>query len=135
MSRFILQLTGLVIVLTAIIYGLNAAYGPAIINPFAPTILLFMALLTLMTYWFTARMVAASPDNFLVAYLGGMVLRLLLSLSLVLVYFYRGGARQGHATWTFLGAFFALYFLCTGFEIWAVLSNLRPFSKKQVSEK
>jgi len=26
------------------------------------------------------------------------------------------------------------YFLGAGFEIWAIFSNLRPFSKKQVPE-
>jgi hypothetical protein len=52
----------------------------------------------------------------------------------VLVYFYRGGAREGYGTWTFLGAFFILYFLAAGFEIWAILSNLRPISKKQVAQ-
>ena len=135
MSRFILFLTAFVIVLTAAIYGLNAVYGPALISPFAPSILIFMALLTLVTYWVTARLVAASPDNFMGAYFGSMVVRLLLSVGLVMVFFYRGGARQGHGTYTFLGAFFTLYFLCAGFEIWAIFSNLRPFSKKQVPEE
>ncbi len=62
-----------------------------------------------------------------------MVLRLLLSLGLVLIYLYKGGAREGDARWTFLGAFFILYFLFAGFEVWTVLSNLRPFSKRGVT--
>ena len=39
-----------------------------------------------------------------------------------------GGART-EGTMGLLIAFFTLYFLYAGFEIWAILSNLRPFSK------
>ncbi|UOQ73694.1 hypothetical protein [Hymenobacter cellulosilyticus] len=63
-----------------------------------------------------------------------MVLRLLLSLTLVLVFLYKGGGKQGHGTWTFLGSFFLMYFLFAGFEIWSILSNLRPFSKPGESQ-
>ena len=130
MSRFLLQFAAFVLALMAIVFGLRAAYGPALIHPLTPYTLGYLALLTLITYWVTARLVAVSPDNFMAAYFGGMVMRLLLSLGLVLVYLFRGGAHEGQGTFAFLGAFFILYLLCAGFEIWAILSNLRPFSRK-----
>lgn len=135
MPRFLLQFAAFVLVLAGAIYGLYAVWGPAVVHPLTPYTLAYLAALTLITYWVTARLVAVSPDNFMAAYFGGIVLRLLLSLALVLVYLFRGGAHEGKGTYAFLGGFFILYFLCAGFEIWAILSNLRPFSKKQVPEK
>lgn len=130
MPRFILQFAAFVLVLIGAIYGLRAEWGSAVIHPLTIYTLAYLALLTLVTYWVTARLVAVSPDHFMAAYFGGIVLRLLLSLALVMGYLFRGGAHEGRGTFIFLGGFFILYFLCAGFEIWAILSNLRPFSKK-----
>ncbi|GAA4352100.1 hypothetical protein GCM10023185_11430 [Hymenobacter saemangeumensis] len=135
MSRFIVQFAAFFLALAAMLAGVQAMWGSLLVHPLAFYTLAYMALLTLVTYWMTARLISASPDNFMLAYFGSMVMRLLLSLGLVLVHFYRGGATEGQGTWTFLGAFFILYFLAAGFEIWAILTNLRPFSKKQVPEK
>ena len=83
----------------------------------------------------TARAIRVNPDNFLAAYFGSVALRLVAGMGAVMAYLYTGGAHAGRATYTFLGAFFILYFLFAGFEIWAILTNLRPFSKKQVPEQ
>lgn len=112
-----------------VLYALHSQFGPRIIHPFTPYTFSFFALLTLFTYWVTAKLVRANAQNFMVAYFGSMVARLLLSLTLVLVYLFIGGGREGSGQWAFLGSFFILYFLFAGFEVWAVLSNLRPFSK------
>lgn len=112
-----------------VLYALYSQFGPRIIHPFTPYTFSFFAVLTFLTYRVTARLVQANPDNFIVAYFGSMVVRLLLSLTLVLVYLFLGGGKEGDARWAFLGSFFVLYFLFAGFEVWSVLSNLRPFSK------
>ena len=112
-----------------VLYALYTQFGPRIIHPFTSYTFGFFTILTFLTYWATAKLVRANPENFLVAYFGSMVVRLLLSLTLVLVYLFAGGGREGNGQWAFLGSFFILYFLFTGFEVWAVLSNLRPFSK------
>jgi len=131
---FLTQFAVLVLASFAVLFGLRSALGPAVVHPLAPYVLGGLLAVTLLTYWLTAHFVTRSADNFLGAYFGGVVLRLLLSLVIVLVYFYRGGAREGQGTWAFLGVFFVSYFLGAGFEIWAIFSNLRPFSKKQVPE-
>ncbi len=131
---FLTQFAALVLASFAVLFGLKMVFGPAVIHPLAPYVLGGLLAVTLLTYWVTARFVARSADNFLGAYFGGVVLRLMLSLGIVLVYLLRGGAQEGRGTWAFLGVFFISYFLGAGFEIWAIFSNLRPFSKKQVPE-
>ena len=131
---FFTQFAALVLASFAVLFGLKSAFGTAIIHPLAPYVLGGLLAVTLLTYWVTARFVARSADNFLGAYFGGVVLRLMLSLGIVLAYLLRGGAQEGRGTWAFLGVFFISYFLGAGFEIWAIFSNLRPFSKKQVPE-
>jgi hypothetical protein len=131
---FLTQFAALVLASFAVLFGLKSAFGSAIIHPLAPYVLGGLLAVTLFTYWLTARFVARSADNFLGAYFGGVVLRLMLSLGIVLAYLLRGGAQEGRGTWAFLGVFFISYFLGAGFEIWAIFSNLRPFSSKQVPE-
>ncbi|RYE90416.1 MAG: hypothetical protein EOO37_03030 [Cytophagaceae bacterium] len=132
---FWMQFAALVLASFAVLFGLQSALGAAVVHPLAPYVLGGLLAVTLFTYWLTAHLVARSADNFMGAYFGGVVLRLMLSLVIVLVYFYRGGAQEGRGTWAFLGVFFISYFLGAGFEIWAIFSNLRPFSKKQVPEE
>ena len=129
MLRFFRLLLLLVLLLYGTLYLLNARYGTAVVHPLAPYLLGFFAALTALIYWFTARLVRANPDHFMGAYFGSMVARMLLSAGLVLVYLLTSGGHEGRGQWTFVGSFFVLYFLFAGFEIWAVLSNLRPFSK------
>ncbi|MGI4864016.1 MAG: hypothetical protein ACRYFZ_08830 [Janthinobacterium lividum] len=131
---FLTQFAAFALASFAVLFGLKSAFGSSIVHPLAPYVLGGLLALTLLTYWLTAHFVERSADNFLGAYFGGVVLRLMLSLVIVLVYFYRGGAHEGRGTWAFLGVFFLSYFLGAGFEIWAIFSNLRPFSKKQVPE-
>jgi hypothetical protein len=129
------QFAALVLASFAVLFGLQSALGPGVVHPLAPYVLGGLLAVTLFTYWVTAHFVARSADNFMGAYFGGVVLRLMLSLVIILVYLYRGGAQEGSGTWAFLGVFFISYFLGAGFEIWAIFSNLRPFSKKQVLEE
>ncbi|WP_426058511.1 hypothetical protein [Hymenobacter sp. B1770] len=134
MIRFLRQFLLFASVLGLLIIGLHYAYGAAVIHPRTGLLFGFMAALTVLIYSLTARLVAVSPTNLGIGYLIGMTVRMLSSLALVTVHLARGGAKEGHGVWTFLGAFFVLYFSWAGFEIWATLSNLRPISKKQVAQ-
>jgi hypothetical protein len=130
-ARFFTQFAAFALACLAVLFGLRAAFGPVVVHPLAPYVIGTLLALTLLAYWFTARATQRSPDNFLAAYFGGVGLRLVLGIGIVLAYFFRGGLAENHGLLTFLGAFFIGYFLCAGFEIWAVFSNLRPFSEEQ----
>ncbi len=134
MIRFLRQFFLFGAVVGALLYGLHVVYGPAIIHRHTGLLFGFMAGLTFLIYSLTARLVAVSTTNLGIGYLIGMTVRLLTSLALVTVHLARGGAQEGRGLWTFLGAFFLLYFSWAGFEIWAIFSNLRPISKKQVAQ-
>lgn len=129
MPRFLLHLTLFTLSLAGIIYLLGAQFGPHLIHPYTERVLLLLAVLTGGTYYLTARVTAVKPDYFIAAYFGGVVLRFLGSLLVLGIYLYRSGGVRDQGTPSLLIAFFALYFLYAGFEIWAILSNLRPFSK------
>ena len=129
MPRFLLHLVLFTLALAALIYMLAAQLGPHLIHPFTGRVLLLMALLTGGTYYLTARVTAVKRDYFIAAYFGGVVLRFLGSLLVLGIYLYRSGGVRDQGTMSLLIAFFTLYFLYAGFEIWAILSNLRPFSK------
>ena len=129
MPRFLLHLTLFTLVLGLALYLLNAWLGPSVIHPYAGRVLGLMALLTGGTYYLTARVTAAKADYFIAAYFGGVVLRFLGSLLVLGTYLYRAGGTRQPGTLPLLLVFFALYFLYAGFEIWAIFSNLRPFSK------
>ena len=135
MSDFLRPFVAFCCVLGLGLYALYAAFGAAVVHPLAPYLLAGLAALTLIGLVFTARAMRRDPDNFLAAYFGSVALRLVVGVGAVVWYLYTGGAHAGRATYTFLGAFFILYFLFAGFEIWAILTNLRPFSKKQVPEQ
>lgn len=134
MLRFLRQFFTFGLVLGLLLYSLHRVFGPALVHPLTGLLFAFMAGLTWLIYGLTARLVARSPHNLGTGYLIGMTIRMLASLAFVTVHLARGGAKEGPGTLTFLGAFFLLYFSWAGFEIWAILSNLRPISGKQVTE-
>jgi hypothetical protein len=129
MARFLLHLALLTLGLGAVIYLLGLLFGPRVVHPYAGRVLLLLALLTGGTYYLTARVTAVKNDYFIAAYFGGVVVRFLGSLLVLGIYLYRAGGVQNAGTLSLLITFFILYFLYAGFEIWAILSNLRPFSK------
>ena len=130
-SRFLTQLAAFTLVCYTVLFGLQQAFGTLVVHPLAPYILGALLVLMLLGYWLTASTVRRAPDNFLVAYFGGVGIRIIIGLGIILTYFLQGGRKETHQLLTFLGVFFISYFLCSGFELWAIFSNLRPFSAKQ----
>ena len=129
-ARFLTQFAAFALGSLAVLFGLRAAFGTAVVHPLAPYVVGTLLGLTLLAYWLTAAVVRRSPDSFLVAYFGGVGLRLVLGIGIILVYFFNTNIHDSHSLLTFLSAFFIGYFACAGFEIWAIFSNLRPFSAK-----
>ncbi len=134
-ARFLTQFAAFALFCLAVLFGLRAAFGTAVVHPLAPYVVGTLLGLTLLAYWLTATVTRSSPNHFLVAYFGGVGARLLIGVAIILVYFFAGNIHDSHGLLTFLGAFFIGYFLCAGFEIWAIFSNLRPFSAKQVPKE
>ncbi len=134
MSRFLRQFVLFAAALGLPIYVLHRLYGAAVVHPRTGLVFAAMAALTYFAYSLTARLVARDPNSLAMGYLIGMTARLLVSLGLVTWLLASGIAKDPRGVWTFLGAFFTLYFSWAGFEIWATLSNLRPISGKQVSQ-
>ena len=134
MPKFLRQFLLFTVALALPIYALHRVYGSAVVHPRTGLVFMVMAVLTWCAYSLTARLVARSPDNLGIGDLIGMTVRLLVSLGLVTWLLASGIAREPRGVWTFLGAFFILYFSGAGFEIWATLSNLRPISGKQVAQ-
>lgn len=129
MLRFLLHLALLTLALTAVVYLLGAQFGPAIVHPYTGRLVLLLAALTGGTYYFTARVTAVKADYFIAAYFGGVAVRFVGALVVLGTYLYQAGGVRGPGSAGLLIAFFILYFFYGGFEIWAILSNLRPFSK------
>ena len=129
MNRFLRNLLLFSLLLGAVLFGLRLQYGTAVVHPNADWLLLFFAVLTALTFWITWRAYQRNPESLNTAWFGATGIRLVLALVVVVTYLVRGGAKAGNSTWTFLGLFFLLYFLYTGFEVWSVVTNLRPFSK------
>ena len=134
MHSFFARFAAFALVCFAVVLGLKVAFGVAVVHPLTPYLLAGFLALTLFTYRLTARFIGQSVNVFFLIYFSRVAIRVILSLGIVLAYLLRSGTHSRQDTLTFLGAFFVLYFLCTGFEIWAIFSNLRPFSKKQVPE-
>ena len=134
MPKFLRQFLLFTAALALPIYALHRVYGPAVVHPRTGLIFAVMAALTYFAYSLTARLVARDPHSLAMGYLIGMTVRLLTSLGLVTWLLASGIAREPRGIWTFLGAFFLMYFSWAGFEIWATLSNLRPISGKQVAQ-
>ena len=130
-TRFFTQFLAFALLSAAGLFGLRAAFGEALVHPLAPALLGGLLALTLLGYLATAWATARSADRFLAAYFGGVALRLVLAIGVMLAYFRGPALRDNHGLLTFLGAFFLAYFWCAGFEIWAIFSNLRPFSGGQ----
>ncbi|UYZ58648.1 hypothetical protein [Hymenobacter latericus] len=129
MNRFLRNLLFFSVPLAALLYFLRQQYGAAVVHPHADYLLLFYVGLTAFTFWLTYRAVKRKPDSMMTAWFATTALRLVLAMVIVVGYLVSGGAKDGNNTWTFLGLFFLLYFLYTGFEVWNVVTNLRPFSK------
>ncbi|QNP53090.1 hypothetical protein H9L05_05345 [Hymenobacter qilianensis] len=113
---FLRQFILFCLLLGGIFYALSSQFGTAVIHPLTIYVFGFFALLTLITYWVTSRLIRANPDNFMGAYFGSMVVRLLLSVGLVLVFLYNGGAQERPGLWTFLGAFLSCIFSSLGLK-------------------
>lgn len=121
--RNLLFATGIV----ALVAGLliyTTAY--TVVHPYFYYILLFFVFVTGFTFFITKKGYEEDEQNFQLYYFGSMAFRVVMCLAVVLLYVIFKKDKQLQ----FVLNFFALYFIFTGFEIYSILTNLRPISKK-----
>jgi hypothetical protein len=97
-----------------------------LVHPFGWYILAFFVFITAITFYIIKLGLTEDENNFQLYYFGSMGLRVILSLAIIFVYVYLYKERELQ----FVLNFFVLYFLYTGFEIYSILTNLRPHLKK-----
>lgn len=86
----------------------------------------FLVILTLAIYTLSARSLRMSIKNSMSIILGGMMFRMLITLFYIIIYWF-----SVNKDFRFIGAFLCLYLFFTVFEIYHLVANLRPDSKKQ----
>lgn len=99
-----------------------------LVHPYIWMIFAFFIFITAVTFYVTWWGAREDQDNFQLYYFASMGFRLILSIGVIFVYIYLIRERQIQ----FVLNFFVLYFLYTAFEIYSLLTNLRPHSKKRV---
>ncbi len=118
----LLLLTALVVATGA---ALRATGHSTWVHPRAGALVAFYTGLTYLTYALVERGRRAGAADLTGYYMGGLMARLLLSMGVAVVFILSGAAGRS----AFLAAFFTLYFLYAGFEVWHIVRNLRPNSE------
>ncbi|WP_181306698.1 hypothetical protein [Rufibacter sp. XAAS-G3-1] len=118
-----LLLTGLLVLLVTV---LSIATGDQLIHSYIWYMLGFFVFLTCFAHYVSNLGLAHDSENLHAYFFASMGVRMVFSVIAVFVY------RYFHAQQLvqFVLNFFALYFIYAGFEIYALLSNLRQNSKK-----
>jgi hypothetical protein len=104
----------------------RSAPGGSVLVPKFWVIFGFLAGLTMIAYVLSRIGIRKGPEFSVYAVMGGIVLKLIFSMVFVLVYVINNKVDNIK----FAVNFFSLYFLFTGFEIYALLTNLRTQNKK-----
>ncbi|WP_162054094.1 hypothetical protein [Pontibacter pamirensis] len=125
--KFYRDLAIITAVLCVVIGALLQFTGYALVHPLIWYTLLFFIFITGFTYYLIELGNKNDPGSLHVYYLASMGFRMVLSIGVVLLYVYF--FKENRLMFVF--NFFALYFLFTGFEVYSLLSNLRPNLKKQ----
>jgi hypothetical protein len=124
-SRFALILTLATVVLGALAWTIKHHSGLNLIHPHFYVLLLYFYFLTIGSYAFLSNAAQTHPESMPSFILGAVATRLFFSLGLMLAYL----LLYSDDTLRFALTFVALYFVYTGFEIYGIVRNLRPFSK------
>ena len=124
-TRKLIIITGVIaLLISLLIYA--TAYN--VVHPYIWYMLLFFVFVTGFTFFITKKGFEEDEDNFQLYYFGSMAFRVVMCLAVVLLYVLF--TKERHLQFAF--NFFVLYFIFTGFEIYCILTNLRPISKKQL---
>ncbi|WP_246849892.1 hypothetical protein [Rufibacter roseolus] len=116
-------LTGLLVLLITVLLMFT---GDTVVHSYIWYMLCFFVFVTGFAHYVAFLGLKNDSGNLHAYYFAAMGVRMVFSIIAVFVYryFHAEGLVQ------FVSNFFALYFIYTGFEIYALLSNLRQNSKK-----
>jgi hypothetical protein len=109
--------------LAYLLEGIDAA--SSILVPYFWLLLLFLVVITLIAYYIAARSIKKDAESSIQVIMGVSVTKLLVCMTIVLVYSLK--VRVNAVFFTL--EFFSLYFLFTSFEVYALLCNLRHQNK------
>ena len=121
--RGMLLLTGLVVLLTTVLLQFT---GDRLIHSYIWYMLVFFVFVTCFAHYVAQLGLKHDSENLHAYYYASMGVRMVFCIIAIYVYRY---FHEEHLV-QFVINFFVLYFIFTGFEIYALLSNLRQNSKK-----
>jgi hypothetical protein len=124
LSKFSLRLLAFSALVAGILYVFFTRKG--ILDAAVWGALIFFVILTFSLYAMSLRALRMSVKNSMSIILGTLVFRLFASLAYLITYIMVSGSRKP----SFIIAFLILYLLYTVFEIYHLVVNLRPDSKK-----
>ena len=120
--RYLLILTFLLLGIALLLQQVLGWNG---VHPNAPVFIIFFAVMAAFTYRFVKMGYDRNPDNFTTYFMASVVLRFFVCVGVFVVYL----ILYKDTTLRFAFNFMVLYFIYTGFEIYHIVRNLRPFSK------
>lgn len=123
-KKLTLKLLIFSLLIAGIIYLLQEFIKPEWVHETMWIILSFFVLLTWLTGMFTHYLLAISKENAVSIILGGIVIRFLASIGFVAILLFIGVANLI----LFVVNFFIIYFFYLLFDIYTLISNLRPNS-------
>lgn len=118
-------------IVALIVFGLAQVlaywFAPfVLLSPNFFSIFVFLYFLTIIVYFLSLWGMRKGPEYSIYSILGGIVIKMLMSLSLILYLFVKSPENQKVLALNF----FSLYFLFTVFEVTVMLCNLRDQNKK-----
>jgi len=123
--KFILQFSLFSIVVFFLPYGLERFFSVTAVSEFYIALFAFLFLLTIIVYIVSYIGIQKGGQNSVLSILGGLTLKMVFSLSMILVLILKSIENQK----VLASNFFYLYFLFTVFEVICLLRNLRDQNK------
>lgn|SRR5690606_1380192 len=124
-SKFILYFFLFSVCVFAIPYGVQKIVAADVISEYYVPLFLFLFVLTTIVYVMSFLGIKKGGQTSVLALLGGLTLKMIFSLAMVLVLLLKSTDNQK----VLAGNFFYIYFLFTLFEVICLLRNLRDQNK------
>ena len=123
--KFILQFSIFSVVVFLLPFGLERLFSITALSEYYVVLFLFLFFLTIIVYVVSYIGIQKGGQNSVLSILGGLTLKMVFSLSMILVLILKSAENQK----VLAANFFYLYFLFTVFEVICLLRNLRDQNK------